>query len=61
MKGFTISRVRLVLIGSVYNAFSTEYGTGVCNGVSGCGEYEPGDATTWRRPRSYEVGFRIEF
>jgi hypothetical protein len=60
-KGFTISGVRLVLIGSVYNTFSTEYGTGVCNSVSGCGEYEPGDATTWRRPRSYEVGFRIEF
>jgi len=60
-KGFTISRVRLVLIGSVYNAFSTEYGTGVCYEVSGCGEFEPGDATRWRRPRSYEVGFRIEF
>ena len=60
-KGFTISQLRLVLIGSIYNTFSTEYGTGVCNSPSGCGQYEMGDATTWTTPRRYEVGFRIEF
>jgi hypothetical protein len=61
-KGFTIAdRVRLVLIGTVYNTFSTEYATGVCDIVYGCGEYEMGDATTWETPRRYEVGFRIEF
>jgi hypothetical protein len=61
-KGFTFAqRVRLVLIGAVYNTFSTEYGTGVCNMTRGCGQYEMGDATTWRRPRQYEVGIRVEF
>jgi hypothetical protein len=60
-KGFTINRLRFVLIGAVYNTFSTEYGTGVCNDIGGCGTYEMGEATTWTRPRSYEVGFRFEF
>ena len=61
-KGFTISnRVRLVAIGSVYNTFSTENGTTVCSLVSGCGAYEMGEALAWILPRSYELGFRIEF
>jgi hypothetical protein len=61
-KGFTIAdRVRLVLIGTVENTLSTEYETGVCNAISGCGEYELGDPDTWRLPRRYEVGFRVEF
>ncbi len=61
-KGFRVGNtVRLVLIGSVYNTFSTEYGTNVCNQVGGCGDYELGDATSWREPRSYELGFRLEF
>jgi hypothetical protein len=59
-KGFTISQLRFVLIGSVFNVFSTEYGTGVCDGV-GCGSYELGEATSWATPRRYEVGFRFEF
>jgi outer membrane receptor protein involved in Fe transport len=61
-KGFTIAnRLRLALIGTVYNTFSTEYGTDVCDIVYGCGEYEMGDATEWATPRRYEIGFRIEF
>jgi outer membrane receptor protein involved in Fe transport len=61
-KGFTIAnRVRMVLIGTVYNTFSTEYGTSVCDSPRGCGDYEMGEATTWSRPRRYELGFRIEF
>ena len=61
-KGFTIAnRVRLALIGTVYNTFSTEYGTGICDIDYGCGQYEMGDATTWTTPRRYEVGFRVEF
>jgi hypothetical protein len=61
-KGFTIAnRVRLALIGTIYNTFSTEYGTAVCDIVYGCGDYEMGDATTWTTPRRYEVGFRVEF
>lgn len=61
-KGFTISnRVRLVAIGSVYNTFSTENAIAVCSAVSGCGQYETGEASAWSLPRSYELGFRIEF
>ena len=60
-KGFTFGQVRIVLIGSAFNVFSTEYPTGVCDEISGCGEYEMGDAETWAIPRRYEVGFRIEF
>jgi hypothetical protein len=61
-KGFTIAdRVRLLLIGSVYNALSTEYETGVCESISGCGDYELGDPDDWRTPRRWEVGFRVEF
>jgi hypothetical protein len=61
-KGFTIgNRVRLVAIGSVYNTFNTENGITVCNAVSGCGAYETGEATAWNLPRSYELGFRVEF
>ncbi len=67
MKGFNISSVRLVLIGSVYNAFSTELATAVCNSVSGCGTdgdgnpIEAGGATNYQTPRRFEVGFRVEF
>jgi hypothetical protein len=61
-KGFTISnRVRLVAIGSVYNTFSTENGIAVCSANSGCGAYQTGEASAWSLPRSYELGFRVEF
>ena len=61
-KGFTFgNRVRLVAIGSVYNAFDTENGTAVCSLISGCGSFEMGEAISWTLPRSYELGFRIEF
>ncbi len=61
-KGFTFgNRVRLLLIGTVYNTFSNEYGTSVCNLISGCGAFETGEAISWNLPRSYELGLRIEF
>ncbi len=66
-KGFTVGQMRFVLIGTVYNALSNEQPTGVCQSVSGCGLdddgnlIDTGDATTWQRPLSYEVGFRFEF
>ncbi len=61
-KGFTVgNRVRLVAIGSVYNTFSTENGTAVCSLARGCGAYEMGEALSWSLPRSYELGFRVEF
>ena len=61
-KGFTFGNsVRMVLIGTVYNTFSTEYGTDVCSLSMGCGGFAMGDATDWSLPRSYELGFRLEF
>jgi len=62
-KGFTVgSAVRLVLIGSVFNAFSSEEVTGVCVSINGCGgDTLTGGATNWQTPRRYELGFRVEF
>jgi hypothetical protein len=60
-KGFSLGPVRLVLIGSVYNVFSDERPTEVCERVGGCGEIEMGEPTDWQTPRRYELGFRVEF
>ena len=66
-KGFTIRGVRLALIGSAYNVFSSEQPTAVCAHISGCGldeggaPIEMGDPTDWQTPRRYELGFRVEF
>ncbi len=62
-KGFTVgSSVRLVLIGSVFNVFSSEQVTGVCVSIDGCGgDTATGGATNWQIPRRYELGFRVEF
>jgi hypothetical protein len=69
-KGFRIGQVRLEVIGTVLNVFSTERPldqTDVCEEWGGCADPEgPGSvplgaATNWQTPRRYEVGFRIEF
>ena len=60
-KGFTIGPVRLALIGSLYNAFSSEQPISVCQRISGCGSIAMGEPTNWQTPRRYEVGFRVEF
>jgi hypothetical protein len=61
-KGFTMRQVRLVLIGSAYNAFSNEQPVAVCAHFSGCGEdFEMGDPVAWQQPRRYELGLRVEF
>jgi hypothetical protein len=60
-KGFTAGRVRIVLIGSVFNVFSSEQAVAVCQRVSGCGAIEMGEPIEWQIPRRYEVGFRVEF
>ena len=70
-KGFTIGGVRVALIGSVYNAFSTENEIGVCTSIGGCGlvfeggmpvpEFELGEAIAWSLPRRWEIGLRVEF
>jgi hypothetical protein len=60
-KGFTIDRFRLVLIGSVLNALSSESVAGVCPDVGGCGNLELGEPYAWQLPRRWELGFRLEF
>jgi hypothetical protein len=66
-KGFTLGAVRLELIASVYNLLSSERPTGVCEHVSGCSNPEGGGLVLlgapieWQEPRSYELGFRLEF
>jgi len=60
-KGFNVGGLRLVAIGSVLNAFSSEHGTQVCSDVGGCGGFAMGEAIDWALPRRYELGFRAEF
>jgi hypothetical protein len=66
-KGFTVGPVRLALIGSAYNVFSSEQPTAVCGHISGCGvagngdPIDMGDPTNWQTPRRYELGFRVGF
>ncbi len=60
-KDFNLGRTRLRLIGTVLNLFDSENATDICGRVSGCGEYEQGDATEWQLPRRYELGLRVEF
>lgn len=70
-KGFTFgNNIRMVLIGSVLNATSTERpmnATDICEQTHGCANPEGdglvglGNAIDWSNPRRYEVGFRIEF
>ena len=58
---FVLRNTRFQIIGTVYNVFSTEYGTTTCTAVSGCGSYETGETTSWATPRRYEIGLRFEF
>jgi hypothetical protein len=66
-KGFTLGAVRLELIASVLNLLSSEQPVEVCEHISGCGNPEGeglvplGAPTEWQEPRSYELGFRVEF
>lgn len=60
-KGFPIGETSVQLIGSVFNVFSSENVTDVCDDVDGCGSFELGEAIEWQDPRRYEVGVRFEF
>jgi hypothetical protein len=60
-KGFTFSRVRLALIGSVLNVFSSQSVVGVCPRVGGCGGIALGEPYSWQQPRRWELGLRVEF
>ena len=60
-KGFTVGRVRLVLIATVLNALGSGRPTDVCWAVSGCDDIGMGEPTNWQTPRRYEAGFRVEF
>ena len=60
-KDFRIGRIRLRLIGTIYNLLDTEITTGVCASDLGCGDLDLGDPIGWQLPRSYELGVRVEF
>lgn len=60
-KGFSFGRARLRLIGAVLNLFDSENATEVCDSLTGCGEFEMGEALSWQQPRRYELGVRVEF
>jgi hypothetical protein len=60
-KGFRVGPTRLVLLGTVINATDSQNANDICGSVTGCGEYDFGDAIEWQQPRRYELGFRVEF
>jgi hypothetical protein len=60
-KGFRIGPTQLDLIVSVLNVLSREEVTWVCEEVTGCGDFELGEAMDWNTPRAWEVGFRLTF
>ena len=66
-KNFPIGPVRIGLIGAVFNILDTEIAIARDENVGDGGTVEEpvnprfNFATAWQRPRSYELGFRIEF
>lgn len=60
-KGFEVGGIRLELIGAVLNALDDEQVTAVCGRVAGCADVSLGGPLTFRQPRFYEAGFRIEW
>jgi hypothetical protein len=60
-KGFRLGPTRLVVLGTVINATNSQNENEICGSVTGCGDYDFGEAIEWQQPRSYEVGFRVEF
>ena len=66
-KDFPIGPVRVGLIGAVFNILDTEIAIQRDSNVGDGGTIEEPTnprfnfATAWQRPRSYELGFRIEF
>ena len=64
---FTIEGANIVVlavavwfIGTVINLFDSENATGVCDRITGCGDYEMGDPTSWQTPCRYQLGMRVE-
>jgi hypothetical protein len=66
-KDFLVGPVRLGLIGAVFNILDTEIAIQRDGNVGAGGTVEEPTndrfnfATAWQRPRSYELGFRVEF
>lgn len=60
-KAFRVGPTSMQIIGSVLNALGDEQVLQVCDRIEGCGSVELGGALDYRQPRSYEVGFRVEF
>jgi len=60
-KGFRVGPTRLVALARVFNVTNSQSADEICGSVTGCGEFEFGDAIAWQQPRRYELGFRVEF
>jgi len=60
-KGFRVGPTRLVALATVINATNSQTGDEICGSVTGCGDFEFGNAIEWQQPRRYELGFRVEF
>jgi len=66
-KDFVIGQVRLGVVGSVFNILNTEIAIQRDGNVGDGGTVDDPTnprfnfATAWQRPRSYELGFRVEF
>ena len=56
--GLPLGSTRIEFIGSVFNVFSREDVTGVCESIN-CSVL--GEPDAWRTPRRYEVGVRFAF
>ncbi len=60
-KRFEIGEVGLQLIGSIYNALDDEHMLSICDNINGCGSVPFEGGLTFRQPRNYELGVRIQF
>ncbi len=60
-KGFRVGPTNMQVIAAVLNALDDEQVLQVCDRVEGCGSVEIGGSLDYRQPRSYELGFRVEF
>ena len=60
-KGFQLGGLRVEAIAAVLNVFDDEQVLAVCDRIEGCAGIELGAATSFRQPRFYEAGIRIEF
>ena len=60
-KGFGVGNVRFVLIATAFNALGSDQVTEICDEPWCDEEGISGQPLGWQTPRSWEIGFRVEF